>query len=410
MAVDKPTAHLQRELDVGLTSILIRAALARMLGWFARKAIILLIILLVGCKPDNNFIQRSVDESSLALKWTFESGAPINQVPLRVSNVVVVVPAGGPLIALNVETGKVSWKYDPPAGVWERSYAGYGKQVYVGVAGGRLAALDATTGEVDWEAELGIEVQSSPLVTDENLYVPTTFVGPGIENKHERRAKLYVLERNSGEEVWSFETGNYILQTPIVHGDTLYLGGNFLGNQAVDEGGHTRIYALDLPQHTIRWTYESEDGFPKRLFANDSAVTFIGYQDFVSGIDAVTGNLRWRRDTGNWVPSLTGEGNTVYFGSANTVVHAIDVSSGEVNWEYNIEHGTFNYVLGAPILIDNELYFLTQHGDIVALDIAEGSLLWEVSTEITARVGLRIAGGWIFIGDEDGIIWAYSDT
>lgn len=376
----------------------------------AHKGLVLLVIFLVGCSADRNPNQRPLDGSRLSLKWTFETGAPINQVPLRVDDVVVFIPSGGPLIALDVKTGEVRWQYDPPSGVWDRAYAGDGERVFVGIAGGRLAALDAKTGNLDWEVELGIEVQYPPLVTDELLYVPTTFVGPGIEPQQDRRAKLFVLARGSGEESWSFETGNYILQTPELYTDSLYLAGNFLAEEAVEEGGHTRIYALNLPEKTVRWTFESEDGFPKRLYANERSVAFIGYQDFVSGIDATTGSLRWRRDTGNWVPSLTGSGETIYFGSANTIVHALELQSGTVLWQHNIEHGTFNYVLGAPIAIENELYFLTQHGDIVALDLRNGDLLWDFPTGITSRVGMHLASGWIFIGDETGIIWAYSDT
>ena len=68
-------------------------------------------------------------------------------------------------------------------------------------------------------------------------------------------------------------------------------------------------------------------------------------------MDAATGKMRWRLDTGNWVPTLSGAGNVIYYGSANTVVHAINADTGEVVWQFNIPEGTFNYVLGAPVRV-----------------------------------------------------------
>lgn len=384
----------------------------RSLNRIPRRLLIMFMLcsILASCSPIADVGQRRIDGDNLSLKWTYHSGAAINQVPLRIGDVLIVVPAGGPMLALEVESGELRWSYDPPEIIWERSYASDGRQVFVGIQGGQLVALEADSGEVVWVQDLGIEVQVPPLVVGSDLYVPTTFVGPGIENQHQRQAKLFVLDTDSGTVKWSFETENYILQTPELYGETLYLAGNFLGEERIEQGGHTRIYALNVPDGTVRWTYESEDGFPKRLYATDSAVAFIGYQDFVSGVDVKDGTLRWRRDTGNWVPSLSGRGESIYFGSANTIVHALNIANGEILWQHNIEGGTFNFVLGAPILIEDELIFLTQHGYILSLRVGDGELLWEYPTGITSRVGLLVSGGWIFIGDENGIISAYSDS
>lgn len=175
----------------------------------------------------------------------------------------------------------------------------------------------------------------------------------------------------------------------------LYVGGNYYDPAPIDEGGHTRLYALDLATGAPRWTYESEDSFPKRLYATGKTLVFVGYQDFMNGVDTETGELRWRYDTGNWTPSFLGAGDIVYFSSANAQVFALDANTGEVVWRFNIPEGTFNYLLDAPVLVADELYFLTQQGDIFALNAASGELLWQVETEITAaRTGPGVLAGW----------------
>ncbi len=198
------------------------------------------------------------------------------------------------------------------------------------------------------------------------------------------------------------------MQTPFLIGDDLYLAGLFDDPEPVDEGGHTRLYALSASDGTINWTYESEDGFPKRVYATETVVSFIGYQDFANGIDTQTGELLWRKDTGNWVPTLTGADNTIYFGSANTIVHALDMDDGHTVWQHNIAEGTFNYILGAPIRLNDDLIFLSQHGNLIALNAQDGMLRWQFPTGITSRTGLSVSGNWLYIGDQDGIVYAYT--
>ncbi len=366
------------------------------------------IFFVSGCSADK--AELPLNGESLELQWRYESDGAINQTPLRIGDVLVFVPHDETLTALHAKTGKRLWEFAGEADVWERAFATDGKLIFVGMQGGRLAALDARSGELKWQIELGIDMQVRPLIANELLYVPTTFVGPGLDSNPEGKAKLFILDPNDGSEIWSFESDNYILQTPTLSGDTLYVGGSYYAPEIdVDEGGPMRIYALDAQSGEEYWAYESVDGFAKKLYATEDAVVYIAYQDFVTGVDAQTGEAIWRRDTGNWVPSMLGVGNTVYFGSANTVIYAYDTASGDLIWKHNIPEGTFNYVMGAPVRVQDELYMLTQHGDIMALNALDGTALWKIPTGITPRDGLIVSGGWLYFGDIDGVVYAYSD-
>ncbi len=362
-------------------------------------------------KPENDSgVERRLDGNSLALVWTFDAGGPINSLPLRADEVVLTAPSGGPIMALAVETGALRWQYSPPERMWDRAVAADDRRVFVGLAGGRLIALEANTGKVLWQKDLGIDVQYPPLVDGGVLYVPTTFVGPGLAGDASGRARAFALAADDGRELWSFETGNYILQTPFRFGNTLYVGGSFQALEDVEEGGHMRLYALAADDGMARWTYESTDGFVKRLYATDTVVAYVAYQDFVTGLDAATGELRWRVEAGNWVPSLSGAGDTVYFGSDNTVLEAHDMNDGRLLWAHNISEGVFNYVMDAPVRVQDDLYFITQRGDIVALNAVDGTLRWQVSTGIKSRGGLTVADGWLFVGGADGSVSAFTGT
>lgn len=348
-------------------------------------------------------------DGNISLAWTYPSGGAINHPPIIVAGVVIVVPSGGPLLALETDTGVLRWQFDPPDGLWDRAYASDGKRIFVGLKGGMLAALDARSGKLLWEHNLGINSQVPSLVFNDVLYVPTTFVGPELKPDTQGRAKLFALETKTGDLIWEFESDNYILQTPERRGDVIYLGGNFYDPTPIDEGGHTRIYALDAETPSVKWTYQAEDGFPKRLYVTDRTLNFVGYQDFMNGIDTETGELRWRKDTGNWTPTFLGDKQTVYVSSANTSVMAYNADSGDLRWQFDIPEGSFNYVLGAPVIVSDTLYFLTQHGDIFALYAEDGTYLWHISTGVVAaRTGLTIRDNWLYFGDADGNVYVYT--
>ena len=337
-----------------------------------------------------------------------QTDGAINQTPLIVGDLILLAPSAAPLLALDLETGAVKWTFAPPEGVWERAYASDGQRVFVGVKDKSIAALDISDGKIIWQKDLGINMQVPPFVNDGIAYVPTAFVGPELTPDVHGRTKLFALDAQTGEEIWVFESDNYISQTPAIHGDRLYLGGNFYDPTPIDEGGHTRIYALNLADGSPLWNYESEDGFPKRLYATRETVVFVAYQDFMNGVDAQTGELRWRFDTGNWTPSFLGAGNAVYFSSANTQVFAVNANTGEALWQFDIPEGTFNYLLDVPVLLDGRLYFLTQQGDFFALDTATGALRWQTKTDVSAaRTSPAIGGGWVIIDDIEGNVYGY---
>jgi outer membrane protein assembly factor BamB len=97
----------------------------------------------------------------------------------------------------------------------------------------------------------------------------------------------------------------------------------------------------------------------------------------------------------------------LYYGSANTIVHAQRMADGERIWEYNIPWGSFNYILGEPFVTGDQLVFLTQRGHVLALKLKTGELLWSAATDIRSRTGLTLSRNTIVMGDDKGGIRAY---
>lgn len=371
-------------------------------------SIFLFVLLAAGCSSQP--AQRKIDGATLHEVWHVDVGAAVNHPPLRIGDVLVVAPIGKPVTGLDVKTGKPLWTYDPSVRIWERAYGTDGSRFFIGLEDGEYAALDPEDGSELWRVSLAVNSQMPPFVQDGTVYVPTTFAGPGMTGDPNGKAVLYALSAEDGSVQWSFETDNYILQTPFVQGGVVYVSGSFSDPRVVDEGGHMRLYALDAVNGSPIWEYESEDGFTKQVYATSEVVSYIAYQDFLVGVDAKTGKPSWRSDTGNWVPTFMGFGDVIYYGSANTNVHAVDIRTGSALWTFNIPEGSFNYLLGAPVLVEDDLVFLTQIGEIFSVDSASGELRWHfVSDAEASRTGISVSGGWIFLGDGQGGVYAYTD-
>jgi len=346
---------------------------------------------------------------AIKLAWRVDTGMPINLPPTVIGNHVLVIPNERPLMAFDKADGALKWTFEPAEGIWSRGLATDGKHAFVCLKGGGLAALDAADGALLWKIELGIDCQRPPLLAGGSLYVSTTFVGQGLPGDTLSGAKLFSIDPADGKINWDFTSENYLLQTASKNSGTVYIGGSYIDPKIkVDEGGPVRFYALDSLTGKQKWTYQSEDGVPKALYATADRVVFVGYQDFLNGLDAVSGKLLWRRDTGNWVPSLIGQGNVVYYGSANTKVHAWDTRSGESIWEFNIPGGSFNYLLIKPVIAEGKMLFMSQKGTVFALDLASGKQLWSQTTGMNARVGPTVSGDTLLMGDSKGVVYAYT--
>ncbi|NQU57129.1 MAG: PQQ-like beta-propeller repeat protein [Rhodospirillales bacterium] len=371
--------------------------------------IIVLLIVAIAAGGLGVIATSTADNDALRLDWSVETGAPINLPPVIVANQVLVIPKDGPLMAFEASSGSKKWQYAPAEGVWPWGLASDGKRAFVCLKGGELAALQVSDGSVLWKIDLGINCQRPALISGETIFMATTFVGQDLPSDTFTGAKLFSINAADGRINWAFTSDNYILQTPVRVAGTVYLGGNYQKTDvSVDEGGHQRIYALDAETGRVKWTFVSLQGFPKALYATENRIVTIGYRDFLVALDTANGKEVWRRDTGNWVPSLAGVGDVVYYGSANTKVHAWNMLDGKTRWKFNIPGESFDYLMGQPVFADGRIYFKSQRGTFYALDMETGKQVWSHPSEIISRIGLSVSGRSLFIGDSKGRVSAYN--
>ncbi|WP_432823246.1 PQQ-binding-like beta-propeller repeat protein [Trichloromonas sp.] len=156
------------------------------------------------------------------VRWKFPVPRQIYATPALADGILYVHVRDDHVYALRASDGSLVWKTPAAAPQGEAqvftdlsksSPAVAPQMVYVGI-GNDLVALERTSGKVKWRAATGRKVDSSPLVVGDTVYV-------GSDDR-----SVYGFAAGSGKNVWSFATGGKVSISPSVGEDLLLIGSN----------------------------------------------------------------------------------------------------------------------------------------------------------------------------------------
>ena len=223
---------------------------------------------------------------------------------------------------------------------------------------------------------------------------------------------------------WRFHTGGEVVSSPAVAGGVVYVGSN--------DG---ELYAIDEKTGTQKWKFAAGSRIPSSPAVSDGVVFFGSYDGDFYAVDTVTGKLRWkfadpgeRRFTATHLHGSLPAGEampdpfdvylsspalwngTVYFGSGDGNVYALDAATGSLRWKFK----TGDVVHASPAIADGRLYIGSWDSYFYALDAATGKELWRFKTgedpQYHNQVGMQssatIADGVVYFGCRDSNLYA----
>jgi outer membrane protein assembly factor BamB len=174
--------------------------------------------------------------------------------PFILNNIVYTVSGDGVVYAFNALDGSVVWSYTSGTGLGSLLSAnGY---LYVGSSSGVYCFI-ADNGRVVWNFAISDFAESSgtnPIFADNLIYVGWNgpmFFSP--TTKH----NFYALDAWTGQKVWNYTLAYTVSSKPIVMGDTVYVGGNFVSTRNPDFEGSGAIYALKSNSASLQFVSPS---------------------------------------------------------------------------------------------------------------------------------------------------------
>ncbi|WP_262177420.1 PQQ-binding-like beta-propeller repeat protein [Haloarcula laminariae] len=181
----------------------------------------------------------SLDAESGETNWTHEVGNEVVSSPAVTDETVYVGASDGQLYALDPTEGDVDWSYETEDMIWSSPAVAYGS-VYITDWNGNVHAVDADAGEQEWLADTaGQYISGSVAVDEEAVYVGHTPYNT-LDDPTTNYAKIFRFDQETGEEAWSFETpSSEIGSSPVVTDDHLYVG-----SHRQTDGGDVGLHAL----------------------------------------------------------------------------------------------------------------------------------------------------------------------
>ncbi len=250
-----------------------------------------------------------------------------------------------------------------------------------------------------WSRDTGVGtdeqlVRLVPAVLGERVYT--------VDRKG--RATAYRLE--DGKLVWQVRT-----KAPVSAGPGVDEGLVLLGTS------DARILALDVDSGELLWNapVSSEVLSVPRVY--EGVVIAQTVDGNLTGLDAETGKRLWVHDRTVPVLSLRGTSTplvtdgVVLAGFANGKMVALDARTGRQLWEAAIAIPRGRSELermvdldADPVVRDGVLYVASFQGQLAAVSLENGRLLW--SRDMSAYAGIAVDLQQVYVSDELSNVWA----
>ncbi len=247
--------------------------------------------------------------------WTYDAQHLMEYSPVVVGQTLYGIDNNGQAFALNARSGKQRWRRDVATLNASSPTYGDGRLYISNLEPGQVQALNAQNGKVVWRHPLPGRTESTPLLVGGEVIV-------GCEC-----GSVYALNARTGVELWSTAVGGAVKASPAFDHGTVFVG---------DYGG--QMTAMRASNGSVVWTASAGDSI-----YGTAAVAFgeVYAGDLSGGFHAWSegsGSQDWSTSTGGYVYSaataakVPGTPPTVYFGSYDGTVYALDARSGSTRW------------------------------------------------------------------------------
>ena len=269
--------------------------------------------------------------------------------------------------------------------------------VYVGSIDHYLYATDSQ-GKKKWSVELAGPVISSPLISGENIYVTAASLSSLSTSDMNATGTGYLYKiSTSGSKSILYTFPGIVGTSPVVDSNgVVYVG-------CLDR----KMYAINQ-DGTKKWSFMTGGriGSSPSLSSDESTLYFGSEDGYLYALNTSNGSEKWRFKTQSAIissPAIDASG-TIYIGSLDNCVYAVK-KDGTLAWKYD----TGSRIGSSPSISNGIVYVGNESGDLYAIDASNGQLKWSYKTGGYIMSSPAIdSNGTVYVGSADGNLYAIS--
>lgn len=213
-----------------------------------------------------------------------------------------------------------------------------------------------------WQVKLGAPIYAQAVVRDGMAYVGTS---GGL---------FHAIAESDGRFVWTFTAGRPIHGAAAVSDSAVYF---------VCDNGY--LFKVRRETGDSLWRYDLGDSRVDRVLMHQVVEN--------------SGDFAW--DLASPTPALVGD--TLYVGSGDGAVHAVDARTGQRIWRFQAD----TKVRGTVVVDGDRVTFGTFGGIVYAVHRRTGEKVWEARTGGPIVNSVVLVGDKIVVGNRYGILAAF---
>lgn len=374
--------------------------------------VIVALLLVSGCKsgrdreslwgiyqepvqPNELPADSGVRELQILWKRNIGDGATVGFALLKPAyyngNLYVANRSGG-VFSFDLKTGAVQWRQNLATPIFSAIGVNDNFAV-VAHDNGDVTALNASDGSVVWTTSLKRQISAVPVVGKQRVLIRTV---DGL---------LIGIDSASGSIVWQVKKSTPGLSvhgdsTPVIIGDAVLTGlsnGKLIANSVITGTDYweTEISFVRGQDELERLT--DSDTAP---IVQDSTVYTATYQGSVVALQLQNATLRWRTKISTRLPMAISQKYLFVTGELGEVV-ALNIDDGSIVWEQQALRG---HGISSPVVLNNRVIVGDLNGIIHTLDIESGNLVESKKAVFGAVTGIIIGDSQLAILSSEGYI------
>jgi outer membrane protein assembly factor BamB len=282
--------------------------------------------------------------------------------------------------------------------------------LYFGANDGVFYCLDKRTGDVVWKYDTGNEENRAfTLFSRPGIFSNLVIVGSASK-------KVYAFERSTGKPVFQLEADDWVRSRPAFVNNRLFVA---------SMAGTVSIYQVDGSKVILLRTIKPGDHPVFSDLVTSGAKVLISDSDLYTHCISMDGELLWQHSMissfkkngqriltdqiagGAYYQSKpTVSGGKVLFGTPSKFVFAVDATTGEEIWKYELGGS----VSAAPT-ISNGYVFIGQQGgeeEFYCIDLETGRPVWNQKTGWVWG-SATVSDGMVYVPGIDGYVMALEE-